>query len=103
MASFIFTVSSQNGTGTSDLTGLNNVIAAIDIGGIDAGVGNSYTINIANNVTLSQDLSAIALASGASLTVNGNGHAIEGKHTTGSTGFRGFMVLGGTVTLQSLT
>ena len=44
MTDFSFTVSSENGSGTSDMTGLNNVITVIDVGAA-SGVGNHYTID----------------------------------------------------------
>jgi hypothetical protein len=96
MANFNFTVTSETGSGTADLTGLNNVIAAIDQGGTDAAVGNSYTVMLGGNFTLSRDLLAVNLDAGASLSVVGAGHTIDGGHTVG-TGFRGFLVFAGDV------
>ena len=60
MSGTTFTVTSETGTGTSDLTGLNNALAAIDVGGADAGIGNSYTISLGGDIALSQDLRRIA-------------------------------------------
>ncbi len=103
MADFNFVVSSENGSGPNDLTGLNNVIAAIDVGGANAGPGNTYTITLSANFTLSKDLLALNLAGGSTLTVVGAGHTIDGGHTSGATGFRGWLVYAGNVTFQDLT
>jgi len=73
MTDFSFTVSSENGSGPNDLTGLNNVIAVIDNCGTKAGVGNNYTITLSANVTLSKDSLALNLDNGATLTVVGGG------------------------------
>ena len=51
MANFDFTVTSENGTGTSELTGLNNVIAAIDQGGGGAGFGGGLFVAGTNVIT----------------------------------------------------
>ena len=98
MADFSFTVTIENGTGPGDLTGLANVIAAIDQGGADAGIGNTYTITLGASITLSGDLPAINLDAGCTVSVLGGTHAIDGAGA-----FRGLLVFAGAVTLQDLT
>ena len=98
MADFSFTVSSENGTGASDLTGLYNVITAIDQGGKDAGIANNYTITLGATITLSKDLPAINLDAGSTVTFLGGAHAIDG-----ASAFRSLLVFAGNVTLENMT
>lgn len=62
--------------------------------------GISHAINSSD--CPAQDLLAVNLSPGATLTVTGNSHTIDGGHTTGATGFRGILVYAGTVTLRDI-
>ena len=98
MADLSFTVSSENGADASDMTGLYNVLAAIDQGGTFAAIGNNYTITLAANITLTRDLPAINLDAGSTVTMLGGAHAIDGAGA-----FRGIPVFDGTVALDNMT
>ncbi len=96
-----FVLSEDGGGGTmvslvdevSSESALNGAIAAIDA----AGPGN-YVIRLTADITLGSDLTAINLKSGVSLTIEGNGFAIDGQHSQ-----HGFFVYQGNVTLEDLT
>jgi hypothetical protein len=90
MTNFSFNVGNE-----SDL---NTAISAIDVGGVDAGTGNTYTITLTASITLDSALEAINLESGASLTIDGGGYALDGAGT-----YRGLFVYAGTVTAENLT
>jgi hypothetical protein len=83
-------------------TDLNNAITQIDVGGASAAINTAYTITLTSSFTLSTDLWAINLASGSSLTVQGN---FRGNNATidGGGSQRGFFVYSGTVAINNLT
>ena len=91
---YSFTVAS-----TSDL---NTALALIDIGGTDAGTGNTYTFNFTQSVTLTQQLYAVNLQSGVAggdtLVINGNNATLSGNNQ-----FNGLFVYAGTVNINDLT
>src|SRR5581483_6036377 len=95
---------SENGTSSSDLSGLNNVIATIDVGGANAAANTNYVITVSGEIDLTSDLLAINLASGSTLTIrgaDGDGNpAVETINGLGSE--RGFFVYSGTVALENL-
>ena len=79
------------------LTAADTTSLITDLDDANATASGSVTIDITNNITLSAALPAISLAAGVSLTIDG-GNTLDGTGT-----YRGFAVLGGTVTLQNLT
>ena len=93
----------------SDATGLSAAIYDIDLatqaGSIAASGGSSaapqFTIDIRSNIDLAQlggDLKAFNLAGGASVTVNGNGHTLDGEQT-----YMGLFAYAGAVNVNDLT
>lgn len=101
-----FDVTSENGSSPSDMSGLNNVIRAINVGGADAAGNGVYQINITGPITLSSQITALHLAYGASLTIAGTTTGasaaqvvtIDGQHA-----YQGFFAYSGNITLQDLT
>ena len=83
----------------TDFTSLNNAIASIDVGGANAAAHTNYTFNFAANSTvgLASALAAINLASGSSLTINGNTSTIDGNGSQ-----RGLLVFSGNVAINNL-
>ena len=77
---------------------LNAALISIDSGGSIAASGTNYVITLTNDITLNTELEGINLPVGASLTLNGGGHAIDGAHA-----WRGLFVFNGTVGLNALT
>ena len=77
----------------SSEAGLNNAILAIDLIGSGA-----YVINLTTSITLSSDLYAINLQSGASLTINGGGNTLDGANA-----YRGILAYAGNLTIENLT
>ena len=83
-------------TSTSDL---NTDLALIDVGGADAGTGNSYTFTFTQSVTLSQQLYAVNLTDKTStLTINGGNATLSGNNQ-----FNGLFIYSGTVNVSNLT
>ena len=93
----------------SDATGLSAAIYDIDLatqaGSIAASGGSSaapqFTIDIRSNIDLAQlggDLKAFNLAGDASVTVNGNGHTLDGEQT-----YMGLFAYAGAVNVNDLT
>ncbi len=87
---------------------LNTAIAQIDGGlnfnGTTAASGTAYVINIGIGFTLSSDIMALALVNSATLTIDGHTDTINGGYTgSAGSGFRGFLVYQGAVTIQNLT
>ncbi len=81
-------------SGTADdLTTLNQQIA--DAEALSSG---SYTITISADIAYASAINPISLAAGVSLTIEGDGHALNA-----SGGAPGLQVLTGTVTVDSLT
>ncbi len=57
---------------------LNAALARIDAAGPSAAPGTAYTITLSSSITLASDLSAINLASGSTLAIDGTGHTLDG-------------------------
>ena len=94
-----FTVSSEGTTSSVSLSQLNGVIRSIDVGGTNAQVSATYTITLANNITLSDgDLLALDLPSNASVTIVGGNFSLDGNSNQ-----RGLFVYSGKVTVDNLT
>jgi len=75
---------------TITLTASNTASLNSDIQTINAAApGSSYVINITSNITLTSDLTAINLAAGTSVTINGSGgtYTLDGAGT-----YSGFFV-----------
>ena len=89
-------VDTEGGANSGD-SALNGVIQAIDVGGGNYGTGVHYTFNLTQNINLTQDLFAINLGSGSTLTINGNGYTIDGMGNQ-----RGFFVYQGNVSIENL-
>ena len=85
-------------TTVANETELNDILRAIDAGGRAAAVDTHYTITITSDFNFDDNLYAINLLDGDTLTINGGGHAISGASQ-----YRGFFVYDGTLTLQNLT
>jgi hypothetical protein len=83
---------------------LNSALQQIDVGRSSSAIDTNYTFNFASGLTgasalkLTSALAAINLAGGDTLTINGNGDAIDGGGTQ-----RGFFVYSGQVTIEDLT
>jgi hypothetical protein len=80
---------------------LNADIAAIDTETqalAARGVAAAFTLDLTSNITLSQQLDAIDLGAGSSLTIVGNGETLSGANT-----YRGLFIYDGNVTVESLT
>ena len=83
---------------------LNNAIQQIDLTGGSSAANTEYTITFGAGLTgasalqLTADLDAINLASGDTLTIDGNGAEMNGLSNQ-----RGFFVYAGTVTINDLT
>ena len=60
---------------------LNAALKAIDIGGLSSGPGAAYTITFGSAIMLDDELWAINLASGDTLTIDGAGNALDGAGT----------------------
>src|SRR5665213_2560350 len=81
---------------------LDSAIASIDAGGANA-AATAYTITLTASITLDSDgLDLINLESGASLTIQGQNHFIDGGNDGGIIS-RGLFVQAGTVTVNNLT
>ncbi len=94
-----FTVSSEGTTTSTSLTDLNGVINSIDVGGSNAAASATYTITLANNITLTDgDLLALNLPTDASVTIQGGNFTLNGDGDQ-----RGLFVYSGTVIVDSLT
>src|SRR5215831_13415944 len=99
-----FNVTSENGASSTALSGLNNVIQSIDVGGANAATGTNYIVTVAGPIDLTTDLTAIDLASGSTLTIVGVDSAGNPAIATidGLGDQRGFFVYSGSVTLADL-
>ena len=62
------------------------------------GTQAAFTIDIANNITLAQQLDAINLGTGSSLTINGEGGTLDG-----GAAYNGLIAYAGTVAIDNLT
>jgi hypothetical protein len=78
-------------------TDLNAALTAINAGGNDAAPNTNYVINLTGDVSLNTALTAIALPTGSTLTINGNGDTIDGSGTQ-----HGLQVLQGALTLNQI-
>ena len=83
---------------------LNGAIQQIDVSGSSSAADTAYTITFGAGLTgadalqLTADLYAVNLASGDTLTIDGNGAAMNGLGDQ-----RGFFVYSGAVTIDDLT
>ncbi len=88
----------------SVLTASNQLSLDNAIKQINAATSGSYEIDLGSDITLGNDASTggqlvpIELQSGVTLTINGNGHTLDGAHA-----FRGLFVYSGTVTVEHLS
>ena len=85
----------------TDEAQLDEAIQAISAGGAQAAANTSYAITLApagGTMKFDDQLDAIDLLSGSSLTIDGQGAILDGQKQQ-----RGFIVSGGTVTLQNLS
>jgi hypothetical protein len=81
----------------ADAASLNAAIASISLGGADSSPGTAYLITLTADIVLPQDLLAIHLAAGSSLTLAGGGHGIDGADA-----YRGVFVYSGSVRIEDL-
>ena len=77
---------------------LNAALAQIDLGGQQSRPSTNYSIVLTNGFTLTSDLSAINLAAGDTLTIDGAGATIDGGNS-----YRGFLDFAGGLILENLT
>ena len=90
----------QTITVTDDL-GLSAAITEIDAATKQMaadGMTGSFTIDLANSITLGRQLSAVNIAAGSSLTIDGGGATLNGNST-----YQGFVVSAGTVAVDDIT
>ncbi len=80
-----------------DAAGLNAALQAIDLGGAFSAPNTSYTINLTADITLDQQLVALNLASGDTLSIEGNGHTLDGAGT-----YNGIFDYSGSVAIDDL-
>jgi hypothetical protein len=71
--------------------------AAIAEADADTTSGDAYTITFTGNITETADLTALNLASGVSVTINGASHTLNGQNNSG------LFVYAGDVAVQNLT
>jgi hypothetical protein len=74
MSDSTFHVTSENGSGSGDLSGLNNVIADIDN---TPYTGTNYTIILDGDISLTSDL--LSFTNSGSVTIEGNNHTLDGN------------------------
>ncbi|MCX7381153.1 MAG: hypothetical protein NT133_06995, partial [Alphaproteobacteria bacterium] len=77
---------------------LRSAITAVSNGGTAAATNTAFYWQFTQNITLAADLPAIALASGSSLQILGQGNTLDGGGSA-----RGLYVYAGSVTLDHLT
>lgn len=82
--------------GVQDEASLALALRSVAVNGSAADADN--TIRFDDDIVLSGDLPAIHLPTGATLTIDGNGHALDGNDVA-----RGLFVYSGTATLRKLT
>jgi hypothetical protein len=100
----------QQSTTVDSEAALNQALQRIDLGqnfdGTMAAAGTAYTVTIGQGFTLTSDLDAISLVNDATLTITGGTQTqtINGDYTgVAGSGYRGFLVYQGNVTIQNLT
>ncbi|MET4799716.1 VCBS repeat-containing protein [Bradyrhizobium sp. LB11.1] len=79
---------------------LNATLLAISVGGGAAAANTNYSIEFAGNISiaaLGANLTAINLASGSHLFINGAGYSLDGGNA-----YRGLFVFGGNVSINNL-
>ncbi len=81
-----YTVSSE--------TDLRNALHDIDL---STASNTAFSITFAGNITLTQDLWAIDLTNGNSLTIDGANHSLNGQDS-----FRGLFAYAGAITIENL-
>jgi hypothetical protein len=89
-----FNTSGTNTLNTNTAT-LNGAIRTIDT----FGQPGNYEIDLTDNITLTSQLLAINLPAGVTLTINGEGHTIDGNNNQ----YNGLFVYSGDVTIENLT
>jgi hypothetical protein len=72
---------------------LNQALATVD-----AAASGAYLIQFTADITEASELYAINLKSGVTLTIDGQGHKLDGANQ-----YRGLFALAGAVTIQNLT
>ncbi|SHK06892.1 Peptidase M10 serralysin C terminal [Roseomonas rosea] len=82
----------------SDVASLNAAIASISSGGADSNPDTAYSITVTADILLAQEMLAINLAAGSSLTIAGGGHVLDGGDA-----HRGFFVYSGSVRIEDLS
>ena len=85
-------------TGNTDTTTLNGAIRTIDTTVPVGFVAGAYVINLTSDITLSSQLVGLNLPPDTSVTINGNGHTINGVSA-----YSGFFAYEGNVTIEDLT
>ncbi|MCP3390548.1 VCBS domain-containing protein [Bradyrhizobium sp. CCGB12] len=79
---------------------LNATLLAISVGGGAAAANTNYSIEFAGNISIASlgaNLTAINLASGSHLVINGAGYSLDGGNA-----YRGLFVFGGNVSINNL-
>ncbi|MBR1177225.1 VCBS domain-containing protein [Bradyrhizobium sp. KB893862 SZCCT0404] len=79
---------------------LNATLLAISVGGGAAAANTNYSIEFAGNISIASlgaNLTAINLASGSHLVINGAGYSLDGANA-----YRGLFVFGGNVSINNL-
>src|SRR5262245_43697980 len=77
---------------------LDSALQQIDAGGGSAAANTAYTITLTADFSLSSNIWAINLLGGSSVTIDGQGHTIDGANQ-----YRGFFDSAGGVTLKNMT
>lgn len=81
----------------ADEADLNAALTQIDLTGSSSAPNTAYMIALGGNIALTTDLYAVNLAQGDTLTIEGNGHALDGGGDQ-----RGLFVYAGTVSVSDL-
>ncbi|WP_283806453.1 VCBS domain-containing protein, partial [Bradyrhizobium neotropicale] len=79
---------------------LNTTLLAISVGGASSAANTNYSIEFAGNISIASlgaNLTAINLASGSHLVINGAGFSLDGGNA-----YRGLFVFGGNVSINNL-
>jgi large repetitive protein len=79
---------------------LNTALLAVSVGGSASAANSNYSIEFAANISIASlgaNLTAINLASGSHLVINGAGYSLDGANA-----YRGLFVFGGNVDVNNL-
>jgi Hint domain len=95
----------SNGETVTTEAQLNLFIDAIDTGQLAPTAGGGFTVGLGGSIEVSSALEAINLASGDTLTIDGNGYALDGKNETTGASYdqRGLFVYAGKAVVSGLT